>query len=425
MELIVFWGGCLVVGAIIGQSVATLVVANQRARLLIAEKEYIDREWQLRLSRAEYELRQTQEQSRAWSGWRKFRVAKRVPENESGEICSFYLEPHDRKPLAEYRPGQFIMLQLEISDADGRTTEEVRCYSLSTCPYPDHYRISVRKIVEAPGIVPGVVSTYLHDSVQEGELIDVATPSGDFYLDLVHDTPTVLIAGGVGITPILAMLSTLAASQSTRPVSLFYGVRTMSDAAFIGEIERVAHDLPHCKIYIAVSDESRPSERPPNPDIEFRPGRIDIGMLRECLPALNNEYYICGPLPMMQGIRAALCNEGVSEQRIHYEAFAPEETPRETESVAVAEGQLVEFAASGSSATWQGEPSIFEMARANNLGSVRIKYSCRQGKCGTCITAIRSGNVVYPGAKPACDGLEEGYCLPCICVPDGALVLDA
>lgn len=121
---------------------------------------------------------------------------------------SFYLEPIDGQPLAAYVPGQFLTFQIELPDAVGVVRTITRCYSLSDRPDPLAYRITVKRVAppaDRPDLPPGLVSGYLHDTATAGTVLQVRAPAGVFVLDADATTPVVLIAGGIGITPLFAM----------------------------------------------------------------------------------------------------------------------------------------------------------------------------------------------------------------------------
>ena len=166
---------------------------------------------------------QTQKQSTAgWVGFRKFRVDRKITECDG--VHSFYLVPHDGKPLPSYAPGQYLTFQFRIP---GESKPVTRCYSLSDAPGRDYYRCTIKKVPPPPNhpdFDPGRASTFMNEQVREGDILDVKAPRGNFFLDLDGDRPIVLLAGGVGITPMLSMLNALALSGSSRRAILFYGV---------------------------------------------------------------------------------------------------------------------------------------------------------------------------------------------------------
>ncbi|UUZ71434.1 NO-inducible flavohemoprotein [Polaromonas sp. P1(28)-8] len=173
-----------------------------------------------------------------WRGARRFIVARKVA--ESAEITSFYLRPEDGAALAAFQPGQYLGLKLVINGEEIR-----RNYSLSAAPNGRDYRISVKR---EPG---GVASCYLHDELQEGGGLDVFPPAGEFVL-ADGDRPVVLISGGVGITPTLAMLD--AALERQRPVHFIHFARNKSVHAFRRRWPRGRPGMRNCGIFTSMTN---------------------------------------------------------------------------------------------------------------------------------------------------------------------------
>ncbi|HVE06687.1 MAG TPA: NO-inducible flavohemoprotein [Paraburkholderia sp.] len=237
-----------------------------------------------------------------WRGTRAFKVARKV--KESDEITSFYLQPADGGSLYEFKPGQYLGLRLSI---DG---EEVRRnYSLSAAANGKEYRISVKR---EPN---GRVSNFLHDRVNEGDTLDVFTPSGDFTLQ-ASDKPLVLISGGVGITPTLAMLR--AALQTSRPVHFIHAARHGGVHAFRQFIDELAAQHPQLKRFYVY-------EKPRAEDTAFdATGYLDEARLREWLPASRDvDVYFLGPKAFMKAIKRHLTALGVPAAQSRYEFFGP------------------------------------------------------------------------------------------------------
>ena len=172
---------------------------------------------------------------RGWRGLRKFRVTRKVKEAEG--VYSLYLKPYDGKPVPLFVPGQHLTLQVQVQDQPKPLT---RCYSLSDAPvFPDRYRVTVKQLTppdEAPGAPPGLVSSHLHEVLREGATLNVQAPSGRFYLDLTKDRPVVMIAGGIGITPLMSMLGAMHAFGRPSEAWLFYGLRNRREHTFYDTI---------------------------------------------------------------------------------------------------------------------------------------------------------------------------------------------
>ena len=177
----------------------------------------------------------------AWPGFRPLRVAR--IDRESVRVVSLTLIPTDGLPLVAAQPGQFIILRLQ---PEPKGSVLLRNYSLSNLPSADHYRVSIKLEVN------GVASTYLHNQVRVGHLLDVAAPRGNFTLQ-PGDNQVVLVSAGVGATPVLAMLHSLAAEISPREVWWLFGARNGEDHPFAEEAHNLVKMLPRGKSFIAYS----------------------------------------------------------------------------------------------------------------------------------------------------------------------------
>ncbi len=356
---------------------------------------------------------------RSWTGYRKFEVERKV--DEATDIASFYLVPHNRKPLPPYRPGQYLTFRLQLPD---RNKPLIRCYSLSDAPDDDHYRITVKRIgspPDQPDAAPGLASSYLHDAITSGDLLDVMAPAGQFTIDENSDRPVVLLAGGIGLTPLLSMLNAVTATGRARETWFFYGVRDSGEEAMAAHLRDLAEDNPNLHL---VRLHSNPGEdEVADEDFDFAQ-RLDLALLRKVLPSSNFDFYICGPSPMMRDVFAGLREWGVPEENIHYEAFGAASVQNVAsaadEDTATSRIQVT-FERSGKSLTWTpAVGTILDLAEKNDIA---IDYGCRAGNCGTCVTAVRSGEVTYLGQPGA--ATESGTCLTCISVPKSPLSLDA
>lgn len=349
----------------------------------------------------------------AWSGYRVFRVTHKVAEDPAGTVCSFHLVPEDGQPLPAYLPGQYLNFRLDLP---GAAEPLVRCYSLSDAPRPDHYRVSIKRV--AP---PGRSSGYFHDQVDVGSLLQVRAPAGHFHIGR-DDGPVVLIAGGIGITPMLSMANWSLTEQPEREVWLFYGVRNGRELVMKEHLEALAarHDNFHlCLCY------SEPSPEDLGATAHGHRGRVDLELLRLRLPLKPFHFYICGPTAMMAMLVPALEDWGVPEARIHYEAFGPASLAKRKAMPGPADrtgpAPTVSFARSGRALPWDpAAGTLLEFAEANGI---HVNSGCRAGGCGSCQTTIRGGEVTYRQA-PDFDP-EPGTCLLCVAMPKSDLTLEA
>ncbi|KIY00932.1 uncharacterized protein Z520_03598 [Fonsecaea multimorphosa CBS 102226] len=252
-----------------------------------------------------------------WTGWRKFKVARKVI--ESDEIVSFYLEPLDGGRLPNFKPGQYISVRVFLPELG---VYQPRQYSLSDTDDGKHFRISVKKEVgNGPATPPGRVSNILHQNLPEGAELDVSNPSGDFTLDVGDsdsDAPVVLISGGVGITPMLSMLGTLVDRAPTRPVLFVHAARNGKVHAMKDYLARIIRDNPQVS-KVVFYGETEAAERE-GVDYDFV-GRIVLENIKDKVLLPGASYYLCGPVPFMRLHQKALEDLGVPSERIHSEVF--------------------------------------------------------------------------------------------------------
>ena len=287
-------GRCLLraIEEVLGKEIATPAVIDawaaaygQLADILIGAEENL--------------YKQKEEAAGGWRGTREFRLVRR--EQESSEIVSFYFAPVDGKPVLKAEPGQYIGLQLFIDGAEQR-----RNYSLSALCDGEQYRISVKR--EAGG----KVSNYLHDGFMVGDTIALFPPAGDFTL-AQSDKPLVLISGGVGITPTLAMLQ--AALATERPVHFIHCARNGAVHAFRDWIDGLAARHPQLKRFYCHAEEGG------NADAV---GLLNEELLAQWLPQERDvDAYFLGPKAFMAAIKRQLKGLGVPESQSRYEFFGP------------------------------------------------------------------------------------------------------
>lgn len=262
------------------------------------------------------------EQAQAAGGWedfKKFRIQKK--ERESDNITSFYLIPSDGSILPSFKPGQYITVRVPY----GNNSTTMRNYSLSDLPGLDYLRISVKREIGPKADTPhGYVSNRLHDHVEVGHEIELAPPSGEFFLDATekHQRPLVLLAAGVGITPIITMLKASLAQAPERPVVLIHGCLHEGVQAFRNTIQELAAKHKNLKIHYRYSDPAPAGTTRENaPHISS--GFVDAELIESLAPDRNADYYFCGPKPFMVNIYHQLLAWGIPASQVHFEFFGP------------------------------------------------------------------------------------------------------
>lgn len=352
----------------------------------------------------------------AWLGYRVTRVMDETP-----AIRSFYFEREGKEPLLDYKAGQFLTIRIQ---PDGEKAPLLRTYTLSSAPEDPFYRISVKR--------EGKISTWLHDHLKEESVIEAKAPQGEFTIETDEARPAVLLAGGIGITPLLSMLRQVAGDairlREARPVTLIQAARTVADRPFTEEIQALSERLGGGLRYISVIGAPEDgTERGKHYHLE---GRIGDDLLRRVLPLDDYDFYLCGPPPFMQALYDALRRLGVRDARIFAEAFgpaslkrSPDEGSAAPEPVEEAESAVVTFKKAGIEQAWTPDKgTLLEFAENHGLSP---PFACRDGKCGSCATRLIKGEIGYRTKPTAATGEDE--VLICCAVPtkDGeAIELD-
>jgi ferredoxin-NADP reductase/MOSC domain-containing protein YiiM/ferredoxin len=353
----------------------------------------------------------------AWRGFRSLRVA--AVQRESADVRSFVLESEDRSPLPAPLPGQFLVFKLEVDRDSGPI---LRSYSMSGLSDTGTYRISVKRAA-------GAGSRYFHDRVQAGDRLQASAPRGSFTL-APGDRPVVLLSAGIGATPLLSMLHSLAdsAANSMRDVWWCYGARNGAEHPFAAEARDLLAGLPRGRSFVAYS-------RPENGD---RPGKdydlsghLSLSSLQQLRVPKEADFYLCGPAAFLDDLTADLKSWGVPDSCIHSEVFGAGSsmTPgiASTPSVSphppaegVGAGPKVSFTRSGLTVPWDSRyGSLLEFAEACD---VPVRWACRTGVCHSCESGLIDGSISYepePLDRPADENI-----LICCSTPLTAIELD-
>lgn len=347
-----------------------------------------------------------------WSGWRRVRVDH--CRDESTDCRSFRLVPIDGKPFPRFRAGQSILVSVIHPETGKRVS---RFYSLSGGPAESYYRITVRRV---PG---GILSNLLHDCVRVDDELEIQCPRGSFVIDqTLRDQPLVLIAAGIGITPMLSMFLENLEKTQNRRVEIFYQLRTPENAPFLNllrlSIKQIAGPLP-TRLHVFFS---KPTGCHHSDDTL---GRITAATILDRCRTTTGQYMICGPHDFMTSIAAGLVAGGVADDRVYYESFGGKsiglsalsvhpDSQSETMDQQAKQRFNVDFGDSGRRADWTvAAGSVLDLGESVGL---KLHSSCRSGDCGACILKLRSGTVSY-ASPPTCD-YEADEIVTCVARPD-------
>lgn len=328
-------------------------------------------------------------------GFHLLKVARVV--EETAEATSFVLDiPDELRPAFAYQSGQFCTFRVPV---DGQA--HVRCYSMSSAPAVDtDLRVTVKRVPD------GLVSNWMIDHLGPGDPVEVSPPAGFFRLD---DSPgdVVAFAAGSGITPILSLLKT-AAATTTRRVRLLYANRDEPSVIFAAELAglgarhgdrvTVVHHLDVAQGFVGPDDVRA-----------FAAGAGGGGT-----------FYVCGPGPFMDTVEGALLASGVDLGRIHIERFTPPDQP--PPAAPGAGPSLVTIELGGRSATAEHRAGTTILQTARQLG-LDPPFSCEAGSCATCMARLAEGTVsMYANNALTDDEVAAGWVLTCQAVPTSPVV---
>jgi ring-1,2-phenylacetyl-CoA epoxidase subunit PaaE len=328
---------------------------------------------------------------------------------ETADCVSIAFEvPADLQTEYAYIQGQYLTLKFNVKGEELR-----RSYSLCSSPVTDkEWRIAVKKVKDGKG------SGYLNDMVKAGDKIDVMTPMGNFYtpLDASQKKQYVLFAGGSGITPMLSIIKTILKQEPLSTLHLFYGNRDESSSIFKKNLDE-----------LAAANSSRFSlshvfEIHPTPGEVTYQGVLSkekVKALLEKYGKLNaDEFFVCGPGPMMENVKQCLQELKVDDKKVHIEYFtAVLEAVKKAEATDAVGSVMM----SKVTVIMDGKETEFELSGDGDVildkaldEGVDVPYACKGAVCCTCRAKLREGRVRMDNNYALTDSeVKDGYILTC------------
>lgn len=302
-----------------------------------------------------------------------------------------------------FKQGQFITLKLNIN---GENT--IRSYSICTSPYSEkELKVAVK---EVPG---GKMSPYINHHLKIGETIEVMPPSGRFYTELnsAHQKKYVLFAGGSGITPMMSIIKSILFIEKQSQIVLFYANREADNVIFKSEIDQLTNSYSAFKV-VYVFD-NPPANYPEEQSGILNENKLKILLEKQgCLNA--DEYFICGPTPMMQLIEKTLIQLNTPSEKIHIEYFtALENTGNENVSTNEIESEVTVILY-GIETTFKLSSNGVNVLDAAIQNGVDAPFSCKGGVCSTCRAKIIEGKATMTVNYALTEQeVENGFILTC------------
>lgn len=321
----------------------------------------------------------------------------------------------------DYVPGQHVALRATI---DGR--EVRRSYSICRPPTPGSISVAIKRDLG------GVFSSWAHDALEAGTVVDVMSPQGTFTsgLDDVAGRHVVGIAAGSGITPLMAVAHRVLSQADDSRFTLVYTNRSQLDVMFVEELADLKDRYRgRIALHHVLTREQRTAP--------LLSGRIDEERLSRILdalipPATVDEWFLCGPFELVQLCRDVLEGRGVDPAHVRFELFTtgrPERAEGDAgRPVQVRSGEptwRLDFTLDGQSATVES-PVAANESLLNAALRVRqdVPFACAGGVCGTCRARVVEGSVSMTenyALEP--DEIERGYVLTCQSHPKGERVV--
>ena len=232
-----------------------------------------------------------------WTGWRFFKVAEKSKQTDN--VTSFKLVPVDNGKMPEVKAGQYISVRVFVK---GQDLIQPRQYTVVKADATS-LTIAVKEVEAVEKSPAGMVSNTLHNDINEGDVVEVSFPVGEFNLP-EGNGELCLLSAGIGITPLFAMLKEAVQKDPTRKISFVHVCKNKEAIPFREELALVVKEGNASFEVFETSEHGRPSE-------DFFKSLVSQGA----------DYCICGPVPFMKLAASELVKNGVAENKIHAEKF--------------------------------------------------------------------------------------------------------
>jgi ring-1,2-phenylacetyl-CoA epoxidase subunit PaaE len=330
---------------------------------------------------------------------------KEVKRETADAVSVSFDVPASLKNDYKYLQGQYLTLKFRINGEELR-----RSYSICSSPLDEQeMRVAIKKVAN------GKVSSYINDQLKAGQEIEVMVPMGTFHSEMnaANAKTYVLFAGGSGITPMMSIIKTVLRAEPKSKITLFYGNNDEASIIFRNELDSLAAaNSERLKVHHVLCN-------PPSGHSQDLCGMLtlemNINLLKSYVdPQADNEYFICGPTPMMDNVMAALKQANAPEKSIHIEYFTapvnPDDIVPSADTVSGAKATIILDGDERDIVLEEGE-TILEAAIRTGLDA---PYACQGGSCCTCRALLQEGTVdMAVNYALSASEVKEGFILTC------------